>query len=161
MFAVVEPVLRLPRVRSLAQFDPIQDFLTAFHFSHSTLLFVQQNFPPPAVSESWLLTKFVATHQITENHLATTYPQLASLHKYAERWCEAEQKTACLHAARVLFRRIAMLSDNPGDPEPGKVIWGWGLEVHQTFLDLCSTRHPVALVTLAYFTVLMSFYKEQ
>jgi hypothetical protein len=53
-----------------------------------------------------------------------------------------------------------MLSDNPGDPEPGKVIWGWGLEVHQAFLDLCSTRHPVALVILGYFTVLMTFYKE-
>jgi hypothetical protein len=62
MFAVAEPVLRPPRIRSLAQFNPIQDFLTALHFSRFTLLFIQQNFPPPVVSESWLLTKFIATH---------------------------------------------------------------------------------------------------
>lgn len=160
MYAVAEPVHRPARVHSLAQFDPIEEFLTALHFSRSTLLFVQQSYPPPVVSESWLLTKFVVNRQITGKHLATRYPQLASLHEYVERCCEAEQKTACLHASTVLFRRIAMLSDNPGDPEPGKVIWGWGLEVHQAFLDLCSTRHPVALVILAHFTVLMTFYKE-
>ncbi|KAF5678601.1 hypothetical protein FHETE_1153, partial [Fusarium heterosporum] len=120
MYAVAEPLLRPPRVHSLAQFDPIEEFLTALQFSRSTLLFVTQNFPPPVVSESWLLTKFVANPQIAEKHLAIRYPQLASLHEYIEHYCEAKQRPACLHAAGVLFRRIAMLSDNPGDPEPGK-----------------------------------------
>ncbi|EWZ28557.1 hypothetical protein FOVG_17731 [Fusarium oxysporum f. sp. pisi HDV247] len=71
-----------------------------------------------------------------------------------------EQKTACLHAVKSLFRRIAVLSDNLGDPEPGKIVWGWGLEACQTFLDLCSARHPVALVILGHFTVLMSYNQE-
>ncbi|KAH8776245.1 hypothetical protein F5883DRAFT_544213 [Diaporthe sp. PMI_573] len=160
MYAVAEPVFRPARVRSLARFDPIEELLKALHFSRSTLVFVQQNFPPLVVSESWLLTKFGANHQDTRQDLEIRYPQLASLRECIERRCAGEQKAACLHAVKVLFRRIATLSDNLGDPEPGKVIWAWGLEVYQTFLDLCSARHPVALVILAHFTVLMSFYKE-
>ncbi|KAH8672246.1 hypothetical protein BGZ61DRAFT_497445 [Ilyonectria robusta] len=160
MYAVAEPVYRPPRVRSLAQFDPIEELLKALRFSRCTSVFVQQNFPPLVVSESWLLTKFDANYQYTRQDLEIRYPQLASLRACIEHRCVGEQKAACLHAVNTLFRRIATLSDNPEDPEPGKVIWGWGLEVYQIFLDLCSARHPVALVILAYFTVLMTFYKE-
>ncbi|KAK6717106.1 hypothetical protein SNK05_000306 [Fusarium graminearum] len=160
MYAVAEPVFRPPKVRSLATFDPVEELLKALQFSRCTLMFVQQNFAPIVVSKSWLFTKFVANHQNTQQDLEVRYPQLASLREQIDRSCVGEQKTACLHAVKVLFRRIAMLSDNVGDPEPGKIIWGWGLEVYQVFLDLCSARHPVALVILAHFTVLMSFYKE-
>ncbi|UPL02931.1 hypothetical protein LCI18_013865 [Fusarium solani-melongenae] len=160
MYAVAEPLFRPPRVRSLARFDLIEELLKALHFSRSTLMFVQQNFPPLVVSESWLLTKFVANHQATRQDLEIRYPQLVSLRECIERRYAGRQKAACLHAVEVLFGRIATLSDNLGDPEPGKVIWAWGLEVYQTFLDLCSARDPVALVILAHFTVLMSFYKE-
>ncbi|KAG8362073.1 hypothetical protein FVEN_g141 [Fusarium venenatum] len=160
MYAVAEPMFRPPGVRSLAQFDPVEELLKALQFSRSTLMFVQQNFAPIVVSQSWLLTKFVANHQNTQRDLEVRYPQLASLWECIDRWCVGEQKTSCLHAVQVLFRRIAMLSDNVGDPEPGKVIWGWGLEIDRVFLDLCSARHPVALTILAHFTVLMSFYKE-
>lgn len=160
MYAIAEPVFRPARVRSLAHFDPIEELLRALHFSRSTLEFVQQNFPPLVVAESWLLTKFAANYRDTRQDLEIRYPQLSSLRGCIERECAEEQKSACLHAAKVLFRRIATLADNRGDPEPGKVIWGWGLEVNHTFLDLCSARHPVALVILAHFTVLMSFYTE-
>ncbi|KAM0227618.1 hypothetical protein ACHAPO_011413 [Fusarium lateritium] len=160
MYAVAEPIFRPPGVRSLAKFDPVEELLKALHFSRSTLMFVQQNFAPLVVSQSWLLTKFVNNHQDTQKDLEVRYPQLASLRKCIERCCVEEQKTACLHAVKLLFRRITMLSDNLGDPEPGKVIWGWGLEIDRVFLDLCSARHPVALVILAHFTILMSFYTE-
>ncbi|KFA80597.1 hypothetical protein S40288_09290 [Stachybotrys chartarum IBT 40288] len=159
MYAVAEPIFRPSRVRTSTLFDPIEELLKALHFSRSTSVFVQQNFPPRIVSESWLLTKFGANHQGTRQDLGIRYPQLTCLRECIERWCAGEQKEACLHAVKVLFRRIATLSDNLGDPEPGKLIWGWGLEVYQTFLDMCSARHPVALIVLAHFTVLMSFYK--
>lgn len=161
MFGIAEPLLRPARVRSLqAQFDPVEELLLALQFSRSTTVFVQQNFPPLVVSESWLLPQFGANHQDVMQDLETRFPQLAPLRRCIERRCEGRQRAACLHAVEILFHRIATLSDNPGDPEPSKVIWGWGLEVYQSFLDLCSARHAVALVILAHFTVLMSFYKE-
>ncbi|KAI9170534.1 hypothetical protein HJFPF1_00002 [Paramyrothecium foliicola] len=160
MYAVAEPISRPARIRSQARFDPIQELLNALHFSRSTLCFVQQNFSPLAISESWLFTKFSAHRQDTLKDLEVRYPTLASLRECIEHQCAMEEKAACLHAAKALFHRIATLSENLTDPEPGKVIWGWGLEVHQNFLDLCSARHPVALVVLAHFTVLMSFYQQ-
>lgn len=50
--------------------------------------------------------------------------------------------------------------NRPGDPEQAKVIWGWGLEVSETFLDMCAARHSVAVAILAHFAVLMSFYQD-
>jgi hypothetical protein len=160
MYAVAEPMYRPSSVRSESPFDPVEELLKALHFSRSTLMFVQQSFPPVVVSESWLLTKFVANYQDTGNDLETRYPQLVFLQGCIVRQFAGEQKTACLHAVKSLFRRIAVLSDNLGDPEPGKIVWGWGLEACQTFLDLCSARHPVALVILGHFTVLMSYNQE-
>ncbi|CAH0056021.1 unnamed protein product [Clonostachys solani] len=135
MYVVAEPVYRPPRVRSMAQFDPIEELLKALQFSRSTLVFVQQNFSSLVVSESWLLTKFRANNQDTRQDLEIRYPQLASLRGRIERQCAGEQKSACVHAAKLLFRRIAMLSGNLGDPEPGKVIWGWALEEHWCLRD--------------------------
>ncbi|RKK87013.1 hypothetical protein BFJ68_g17077 [Fusarium oxysporum] len=96
-------------------------------------------------------------HYLLNSILGLTALQLYSEDRSQSKW---EQKTACLHAVKSLFRRIAVLSDNLGDPEPGKIVWGWGLEACQTFLDLCSARHPVALVILGHFTVLMSYSQE-
>ncbi|KAM6529402.1 hypothetical protein FALCPG4_007537 [Fusarium falciforme] len=161
MYTVAEPLLRPVHIRSLqAQFDPVEELLQVLQFSRSTRVFVQQNFPPQVISESWLLNKFDANEQEIPQDLEIRFPQFASLRGCIERRCEGTEREACFHAVELLFRCIAMLSDNPGDPEPTKVIWGWGLEVYQAFLDLCSARHAVALVILAHYPVLMSFYKQ-
>ncbi|KAM0206148.1 hypothetical protein ACHAQI_008446 [Fusarium lateritium] len=159
MYAIAEPVYRPPGVRSLAQFDLVEELLKALHFSRSTLAFVHQNYPPLVVAESWLLTKFVVNHSKTED-LQERYPQLVYLQECIKSRSAESSKAACMHAVEALFRRIAMASDNLGDPETSKIIWGWGLEIHQTFLDLCSVQDPMALAILAYFTVLMRFYHE-
>ncbi|KAF5558537.1 alcohol dehydrogenase [Fusarium napiforme] len=108
MYAVAEPIYRPSGIRCESPFDPVEELLNALRFSRSTIMFVQQSFPPAVVSGSWLLTKFATDHKISQ--------------------LEGVQRKACIHAARALFRRIATLSDNIGDPEPGKIVWGWGLE---------------------------------
>jgi hypothetical protein len=160
MYAVAEPIYRPSGIRSESPFDPVEELLKALRFSRSTIMFVQQSFPPVVVSGSWLLTKFATNHQDTGNDLETRYPPLAFLQRCIISQVQGVQKKACLHAVKALFRRIATLSDNVGDPEPGKIVWGWGLEVSQIFLDLCSARHPVALVILGHFAVLMSYNQE-
>jgi hypothetical protein len=160
MYTVAEPNYRPPHVRNMARFDPVEELLSALNFSRSTMTFVYQSFPAALVSGSFILTKFVDTNQATGQDLERRFPQLAALREHVERQCAGEQGAACIHASTVLFRRIATLSDNIGDPEVSKVIWGWGLEVQQAYLDMCSAKHPVALVILAHFAVLMSFYQE-
>ncbi|KAH7149882.1 hypothetical protein B0J13DRAFT_583317 [Dactylonectria estremocensis] len=159
MYAVAEPPLRPARVRSLqAQSDPVEELLQGLQFSRSTAVFVRQSFSPMVISKSWILTKVGANDQEVVQDLETRFPQLALLRGCIERWCEGRQRVACLNAVEQLFCRIATLSDNPEDPEAAKVIWGWGVEVDQVFLDLCRARHAMALVILAHFTVLMGLY---
>ncbi|KAF5593399.1 ARCA-like protein [Fusarium subglutinans] len=160
MYAVAEPIYRPNGICSESPFDPVEELLKALRFSRSTIMFVQQSFPPVVVSGSWLLTKFVAHHQGTGNDLETRYPQLEFLQRCINSQVEGVRKKACLDAVKALFRRIATLSDNIGDPEPAKIVWGWGLEVSQIFLDLCSARHPAALVILGHFAVLMNYNRE-
>lgn len=163
MYTVAEPPLRTARIRSLqAQFDPIEELLRAIQFSRSTTVFVRQNFSPLVISESWLLDKPGSIRGGGLQDLETRFPQLAPLRECIERWCEGGQRAACLHAVEELFSRIEklLLLDNSEDSELAKVIWGWGIEVDQIFLDMCWARHAMALVILAHFTVLMSFVKK-
>ncbi|KAJ4082451.1 hypothetical protein NW756_010140 [Fusarium oxysporum] len=160
MYAVAEPIHRPSGIRSESPFDPVEELLIALRFSRSTIMFVQQSFPPVIVSGSWLLTKFAINHQDAGNDLETRYPQLAFLQRCIISQVQGVQKKACLHAVKALFRRIATLSDTVGDPEPAKIVWGWGLEISQIFMNLCSARHPVALVILGHFAVLMSYNQE-
>lgn len=163
MYAVPEPFMRPPRLLALqaTPFDPVEELLRAIRFSRSTTAFVRQNFNPAFISQSWFFTTFEVRHQ-EENlqDLETSFPQIQPLLACIERRSEGSQKAACLFAVSQLYSRIATLMDSPGYPEQAKVIWGWGLEVNETFLDMCSTRHSVAVAILAHFAVLMSFYQE-
>lgn len=161
MYAVAEPLLRPARIRSLqTQFSTVKELLQALQLSRSTAMFVKQTFPASAVSESWLLNNCDINHQDVLQDLEIRFPQLATLWECIERQCDRRERAVCFHAVERLFCRIAFLLDNPGFLEPAQVIWGWGLEVHQTFLDLCLAQHEVALFILAHFPVLMSFYKD-
>ncbi|KAF5674606.1 hypothetical protein FDENT_10000 [Fusarium denticulatum] len=128
MYAVAEPIHRPSGICTESPFDPVEELLKALRFSRSTIMFVQQSFPLVVVSGSWLLTKFAAHHQDTGNDLETRYPQLEFLQKCITSQVEGVYKKACFHAVKALFRRIATLSDNIGDPEPAKIVWGWGLD---------------------------------
>ncbi|KAH6672661.1 hypothetical protein F5X68DRAFT_246947 [Plectosphaerella plurivora] len=161
MYTIAEPNYRPLAVRSQqTHFDPVEELMKALCFSRSTMTFVYQNFPSALVSGCFILSKFVDTNQDTVQGLEERFPQLAAIRGLVERDCAEEEGKACIKAANMMFRRIATLTDNFGTPEASKVIWGWGLEVPQPFLDMCLAKHPVALAILAHFPVLQGFYQE-
>ncbi|KAG7140459.1 Sterol uptake control protein 2 like [Verticillium longisporum] len=162
MYAVAEPFMRPHQLRAFqpAQFDPVDELLRAFHFGRCTTSFVQQSFPPALVTESWLLLPSMTRQGDAFQGPSAKFPQFQPLVDRVRHLSDHSQEMACLSSISQLIGRIATLVDNPTEPEKGKVIWGWGLEVHQDFLDMCSARHSVALAVLAHLAVLMTFYRE-
>ncbi|WQF90143.1 Putative zn(2)Cys(6) fungal-type DNA-binding domain-containing protein [Colletotrichum destructivum] len=162
MYAVAEPFLRPSRVLALqtTKFDPLEELLRAYQFTRSATAFVRQNFNPATISQSWLLTTFEVRFRSELLDLETTFPRIRPLLACIERRSEGNLRAACFSAISQISRRITALLDRPDDPEMPKIIWSWGLEANQLFLDMCSARQPVALVTLAHFTILMSLHRD-
>lgn len=162
MYAVVEPLVRPPRVLALqaTKFDPLEELLRAYQFTRSATAFVRQNFNPVTVSQSWLLTTFEVRFRSDLLDLETAYPRVRPLLACIERRSEGNPRAACFSAISQISRRITALLDRPVDPEMPKIIWSWGLEADQLFMDMCLARQPVALVTLAHFTILMSLHRD-
>ncbi|KZL78059.1 C6 zinc finger domain-containing protein [Colletotrichum tofieldiae] len=160
MYAAAEPVLRPTRMLSLqTQFNPVEELIHGFRFARCTRALVQQKFSPLITSDPWLLVNFGSSHPEIAQDLEVSFPQLALLQGYIEHRCNGRQKAACLHAVKLLFHKISMLSRDPENPGHIMQVWSWGLEVQETFLDMCLEQHAVALIILAHFPVLMSLKK--
>lgn len=158
LYAVAEPILRpAPRDSAPASFDPVAELIHAIKLGRSTTAFVQNNLASPPWADSMVVSKFSPfQREPVDDTIEQRLPHLALLRDLVERHCEGQQKQACLHAVETLLASIAFLMDKPGDPQQMKHIWGWGNEVDSVLLDKCSARHPVALVILAHYGVLMS-----
>ncbi|KAM5343611.1 hypothetical protein ACJ41O_012148 [Fusarium nematophilum] len=161
LYTVSEPLLRPLRVRSLQDtgFDPVKELLYSFQFGRSTTAFVRQNLSSLVHSDAWVLAKFSCAERGDLHGLEARFPQLRELRACIGRHCQGVQQSACLHAVETLFHGIRELLDRPGNSGQVKIISGWGVGVHGGFLDMCTERHPVALVILAHFAVLMSLAK--
>lgn len=157
MYAVAEPTLRpVRRDGEPAAFEPVEELIRAIRLGRSATTFVQDKLATPPWSDSMVVKKFSPLQHKPVAGLPSRFPQISSLRNLVESHCENQQKQACLQAIETLFTSIAFLMDNPGDTQQMRLIWGWGNSVDPLFLDLCSARHPVALVVLAHYGVLMS-----
>lgn len=164
MYAVAEPLLRPhPGLRTLlaGPFDPIEELLQALRFSRCTTRFVRQHFSEASISQSWLLI-IPEIHGQTKDlgDVEKSFPHVRPLLACVKRLPRGSHRVACISAVLQLYNRMAELRSRPTHPERAKVIWGWGLEVDEIFLDMCSARHAVAIAVLAHFSVLMTFYQE-
>ncbi|KZL83590.1 hypothetical protein CI238_06001 [Colletotrichum incanum] len=158
MYAAAEPVLRPARMFSpQTQFNPVEELIHGLRFGRCTRAFVQQKFGPQITSDAWLLVNFGSSHLEFAQDLEVSFPQLALLQDCIEDRCNGRQRAVCLHAVKLLFHNIATFLRNPENPGHIMQVWGWGLEVQEVFLDMCSEQHAVALIILAHFPVLMSF----
>jgi hypothetical protein len=159
MYAVAEPTLRPARQDANDEpvvFDPVEELVRAIKLGRSATAFVQEKLASPPWSDSMVVKKFSPVRHEPVANPELRFPQLSSLQDLVEGHCESQHKQPCLHAIEALFTSIAFLMDNPGDTRQMGLIWGWGNDVDTVFLDMCSARHPVALVILAHYGVLMS-----
>lgn len=67
-----------------------------------------------------------------------------------------EQRKTCLGATRELFIAIGVLTSMPEDHYSTRLINAWVITAGKDFTEMLSQQHPIALVMLAYYAVLLS-----
>jgi hypothetical protein len=88
--------------------------------------------------------------------LETTLPRGSRSWNCSTEDMDQHHRVVCLYAARLAFSYMAVFLDSIQGETQTQVIFAWATGVDTVFWDLCETRHPVALVILAHFAVLMS-----
>lgn len=95
--------------------------------------------------------------QSVESTLAERFPELKTLQALVMHYVEDEdQKAATQRAVHRLFVAMGTLDDTPVDHSSVSLVQRWAIESDKRFIDLCESRHPVALVILAHYGVLVN-----
>ncbi|KAJ0421366.1 hypothetical protein BJY00DRAFT_282595 [Aspergillus carlsbadensis] len=166
LYAVAEPLHR-PASRYLAcsEFDPVEEFVHAMRLSRGSSAFVQHHLRSVIASDAFMAAKYSPVQLKAACDLEAPFPQLRTLRNAILGISEdCERRAVYLDAVERLFVCMNILldsdngndNDNAGNSHRLMVIFAWTQEVDRTFWDLCSARHPVALVIMGHFAALMS-----
>lgn len=92
-----------------------------------------------------------------ESTIYDRFPRLADLESLVTRSVDdADQQAAALKAVHDLFLNMIILDETPKDHSSASLIQRWPIESHPAFMTVCEDRHPVALIILAYFALLVN-----
>lgn len=164
LYAVAEPLHRPTSFyHDCPEFDPVEDFVHAVQLSRGSAAFVQQHLPSVIASDAFMAEKYSSSQLEIACDLEAHFPQLLTLRSAMQGMYENyEHETACLDAIERLFTCMKLLFDdgNSGSNKHIMVIFTWVKEVDSIFWDMCSVRHPVALVILGHFAALMSLNQD-
>lgn len=169
LFSFAEPVLRpdndggsetpTTATTTTTPRDYLSDLLDSFKMARGIRAIIAKD--PSVLIEKgaidhpgWSYEDHVARIEPT---LQTRYPQLSKLSQLAsEHLQDGEgQLTATLKALHNLFVNMAVLEESPTDHSSASLIQRWAISIEGPFLSLCDGRHPVALVVLAHYAVLV------
>lgn len=177
LYALAEPLLRpwpLTGVNdnnindSNESLDPIKELIHSFQLGRGINLIIRQHWDYFQRSE--LFSRFDDDNRDElEPTLEKDYPQLVALRNLITGYfCRhhdphndnnsdsEEQETASLHAVSHLFLYLAILASNPSsDKKHTRLIQTWPIILQNRFLDMCRGKHPVAVLILAHYAVLM------
>lgn len=160
LFSFAEPVLR-PDNNDNAGTPPMPrdylcDLLDSFKMARGIRAIIAKD--PSVLAEKGLTTNPAWSYEALvariEPTLTSRYPQLPKLEQLvSENVEDADQRTATLKAVHDLFLNMAVLEESPKDHSSASLIQRWAISSDIAFLTLCDSRHPVALVVLAYYAV--------
>ncbi|KAL4986740.1 hypothetical protein BDW68DRAFT_162511 [Aspergillus falconensis] len=157
LYAVAEPLHRPTSFsHDHSDFDPIEEFIHGIRLSRGTTAFIQQHLRSVVTSDAFMATKYSSNGLEVACGLEAQFPQLLTLRNAIQGMYGDEQRAVCLDAVERLFTCMKILLGNPGNNRHIMVIFAWAKEVDSILFDMCSARHPVALVILAHFAALMS-----
>lgn len=88
--------------------------------------------------------------------LASTYPQLPDLERLIVEELDSEYQASALDATKQLFVGTRVLDQTSADHSSVSLITRCPIHISDSFLELCLARHPVAVIVLAYFAVLIN-----
>jgi hypothetical protein len=158
LFSFAEPVLRLESEGEATptRRDYICDLLDSFRMARGIRAVIAKD--PSVLAEKGITGNPAWSYDVThiEATLASKYPRLPELEALVSEHVEdVAQRSAALKALRRLFVNMAVLEESPKDHSSASLIQRWAIECDPDFLALCDSRHPVALVVLARYAVLV------
>ena len=153
LYAVAEPLYRPSSFyQNCSKFDPIEEFVHAIQLSRGSIAFVQQQLHSVMASDAFMAAKYSSDLLAVACDLER-YPQMLTLNNAVQGVCEdREHLTACLGAVKLMATCMRVLFDSHSI----MVIFAWIKDVDSIFWDMCSARHPVALLILGHFAAVMS-----
>ena len=136
--------------------DYLSDLLDSFKMARGIRAIIAKD--PSVLAEKGLTNNPAWSYDLSEIEatVASRYPQLPKLESLvSENVEDTDQRTATLKALHDLFVNMAFLEQSPKDHSSASLIQRWAISSDVAFLTLCDSRHPVALVVLAYYAVLV------
>ena len=84
------------------------------------------------------------------------YPQLEQLTTLVDEHIDLQRCAGVKTVIKELFVDMAILESHPVDHSSTSLIQRWIIGSDQAFMDLCDERHPVALILLAHYAVMVN-----
>jgi hypothetical protein len=157
LYSFAEPPLR-PRVKEIDGHDYLNDLFGTFRMCRGVSAVMREVISvlkmegpadnagsPSAYDEESVLPT-----------LAATYPQLRDLERLIVEESDPGYQASALDATKRLFVGMRVLDQTPIDHSSVSLITRWPIHISDSFLELCLARHPVALIVVAYFAVLIN-----
>lgn len=156
LFSFAEPPLR-PHGEESGTPDYIGDLLDSFRMCRGIRAIIAKDHNVLAEKGAINNPAWSYDEKSVESTLAERFPQMSPLEVLVMQHIEDEdQKSATLSAVRRLFVAMGVLDDTPADHSSVSLTQRWAIESEKNFIDLCDSRHPVALVILAHYALLVN-----
>lgn len=156
LFSFAEPPLR-PHGEESGPRDYIGDLLDSFRMCRGIRAIIAKDHNVLAEKGAINNPAWSYDEKSVESTLAERFPQMSPLEVLVMQHIEDEdQKSATLSAVRRLFVAMGVLDDTPADHSSVSLTQRWAISSEKTFIDLCDSRHPVALVILTHYALLVN-----
>lgn len=135
--------------------DPIEEIINCFQLTRGIRVVVSPFYEH--LRQSWLGPTFDYKDNREELRptLSTDFPTMGVLTELALQLDTEERRTACITAIEELFTYIAVFMTNPENHACLRLITAWPNMAGKAYMDMLYERHPLALVILAYFAILL------
>lgn len=161
LFAFAEPLIRPTSNKPTV--DLIEELLKAFRLGRGVRTIMAQLDSSSPLSQIPTSGYFNDNREELEADLDRNFPQLGQLRNFIRgmenHGLTSEEATECVQVAEKLFLYIAVLQHDLSNKKTTYLIMVWSIDLSETFLQLCHSKHPVALTILAVYAV--AFYTRQ
>jgi hypothetical protein len=151
IFALKEPLLRPLELMS-KPFNPVTELLDSCRLARG-LSHSWDRFSQDKKSEWKAMVEAVPEERVRAR--SVEYPQFLALTNAISEHCTEEEKNHCLGPAIKLFDHLSLLQTNPDTNRFAYLIHVWQKCISEEYIELCYDSHPVALVVLAHWAVLI------
>lgn len=158
LFAFAEPALR-PRGSDEARPpDYIGDLLDSFRMSRGIRAVISKDRDVLAEKGATNNPAWSYGHLDVESNISERYPRMLALQELVASCASVAdtQRASIQKAIHSLFVDMATLDETPKDHSSVSLVQRWAIGCDKEFIDFCDSRHPLALVILAHYALLVN-----